>query len=80
MRLPLFCIVLLAHLHVATAEEMIPAKDRTVVLISIDGFPAWMWRDPTVPVPNLRRLAREGAVAGAMTVSNPSITLSLIHI
>ena len=74
MRLPLFCIVLLAHLHVATAEEMIPAKDRTVVLISIDGFPAWMWRDPTVPVPNLRRLAREGAVAGAMTVSNPSIT------
>ncbi|HET6407064.1 MAG TPA: ectonucleotide pyrophosphatase/phosphodiesterase [Chthoniobacteraceae bacterium] len=51
-----------------------PAKDRTVVLISIDGFPAWLWADPTLPVPNLRRLAREGAVADAMTVSNPSIT------
>src|SRR5688572_3608866 len=51
-----------------------PAKDRTVVLISIDGFPAWLWADPTLPIPNLRRLAREGAVADAMTVSNPSIT------
>lgn len=54
--------------------EPVPAKDRTVVLISIDGFPAWMWRDDTTPIPTLRRLAREGAVAEAMTVSNPSIT------
>jgi predicted AlkP superfamily pyrophosphatase or phosphodiesterase len=59
----------------ARAEETpIPAKDRTVILISIDGLPAWLWADPTLPVPNLRRLAREGAVAEAMTVSNPSIT------
>ncbi|HEV7404051.1 MAG TPA: alkaline phosphatase family protein [Chthoniobacteraceae bacterium] len=56
------------------AAEPIPAKDRTVVLISIDGFPQWMWRDPTLTIPTLRRLAREGAVAEAMTVSNPSIT------
>lgn len=52
----------------------VPAKDRTVILISIDGLPAWLWADPTLPVPNLRRLAREGAVAERMTVSNPSIT------
>lgn len=52
----------------------IPAKDRTVILISIDGLPAWMWADPTLPVPNLRRLAREGAVGERLTVSNPSIT------
>lgn len=51
-----------------------PAKDRTVLLVSIDGFPQWMWRDQTLMVPTLRRLAREGAVAEAMTVSNPSIT------
>lgn len=57
----------------ASAAE-IPAKDRTVILISIDGFPAWMWRDPALVVPNLRKLARDGAVADAMTVSNPSIT------
>ena len=54
--------------------EPLPAKDRTVVLITIDGFPAWMWKDPTLPVPTLRRLAKEGAVADAMTVVNPSIT------
>jgi len=45
-----------------------------VVLISIDGFPASLWRDESIPLPHLRRLAAEGAVADAMTVSNPSIT------
>jgi predicted AlkP superfamily pyrophosphatase or phosphodiesterase len=58
----------------AQAQGAIPAKDRVVVLISIDGFPAWLWRDPTLPVPALRKLAANGAVAEAMTVSNPSIT------
>jgi predicted AlkP superfamily pyrophosphatase or phosphodiesterase len=45
-----------------------------VILITIDGFPARFWHDESLPLPNLRRLAREGAVAEAMTVSNPSIT------
>lgn len=49
-------------------------KDHHVILISIDGFPAWMWNDPTLQVPNLRKLAAEGASTKAMTVSNPSIT------
>ena len=53
---------------------VIPAKERVVVLLSIDGFPSWIWRDPTLPTPILRRLAQSGAVAEAMTVSNPSIT------
>lgn len=52
----------------------LPAKERIVILFSIDGFPAWMWKDPALPMPNLQRLAREGAVAEGMTVSNPSIT------
>lgn len=67
-------VFLSAALIQAQDRGSIPAKDRTVVLISIDGTPAWLWADPTLPVPNLRRLAREGAVADAMTVSNPSIT------
>jgi predicted AlkP superfamily pyrophosphatase or phosphodiesterase len=54
--------------------EQIPAKERMVVLISIDGFPAWIWKDPTLVIPNLRKLAESGAQAEAMTVSNPSIT------
>ena len=49
-------------------------KDRHVVLISIDGFPAALWNDPALPAPNLRKLAAVGAQTKAMTVSNPSIT------
>jgi predicted AlkP superfamily pyrophosphatase or phosphodiesterase len=54
--------------------QAIPAKDRIVILITIDGFPAWIWNDRALVMPNLQRLAKEGASAGAMTVSNPSIT------
>lgn len=49
-------------------------KDQHVVLISLDGFPAWMWKDPSLAIPNLRKLAADGAQTEAMTVSNPSIT------
>lgn len=77
MLLPRFFIAALfitLSAHALRAQDPVPAKERTVVLISIDGMPAWLWADPTLPVPNLRRLAREGAVAEAMTVSNPSVT------
>ena len=63
--------ILLTCLPSARAE---PAKDRHVILISIDGFPAYLWNDPSLQVPNLRKLAAEGAAAKALTVSNPSIT------
>ena len=49
-------------------------KDRHVVLVTIDGFPASLWHDPALPIPTLRTLAADGASADAMTVSNPSIT------
>ncbi|RYD69623.1 MAG: alkaline phosphatase family protein, partial [Verrucomicrobiaceae bacterium] len=67
-------LALLLSLILPARAESIPARDRVVVLISIDGFPAWLWKDPSLPVPTLRRLAKEGASAEAMTVSNPSIT------
>jgi predicted AlkP superfamily pyrophosphatase or phosphodiesterase len=51
-----------------------PDKDHHVILISIDGFPAWLWNDESLMVPNLRKLAAEGASTKAMTVSNPSVT------
>lgn len=56
------------------AERAIPAKDRLVIVISLDGFPAWTFTDPTLPTPTLQRLARTGAVAEAMTTSNPTVT------
>jgi predicted AlkP superfamily pyrophosphatase or phosphodiesterase len=65
--------LILAAVTPAPAQS-VPAKDRIVILITIDGFPAWIWKDPTLVMPNLRRLAKEGASVGAMTVSNPSIT------
>jgi predicted AlkP superfamily pyrophosphatase or phosphodiesterase len=51
-----------------------PQKDSHVVMISLDGFPAWLFKDESLMIPNLRKLAADGAVAKAMTVSNPSIT------
>ncbi len=45
-----------------------------VIMISLDGFPADLWRRPDVAVPHLRQLAAAGVSADAMTVSNPSIT------
>ena len=52
------------------------AADRNahVVLVTLDGFPAYLFRDPSLPLPTLRRLAAEGVVADAMTIVNPAIT------
>jgi len=76
MKLLRACLALSLALVAApvSAAAPIPAKDRVVILITIDGFPAWLWHDPALPVPTLRKLAAEGAVADSMEVVNPSIT------
>ncbi|MDP4938659.1 MAG: ectonucleotide pyrophosphatase/phosphodiesterase [Verrucomicrobiales bacterium] len=61
-------------LSLPTLSRAEPAKDQHIILVSIDGFPAYLWHDPTLMVPNLRKLAAGGASAKALTVSNPSIT------
>lgn len=50
------------------------AKDRQVIVISIDGFPAYALNDPNVSVPTIKRLAEDGAVADSMLTVNPSVT------
>src|SRR3984885_15147700 len=45
-----------------------------VVVISLGGFPAYALDDPRLPVPTLRKLAREGAAAAAMKPINPTVT------
>ena len=45
-----------------------------VVLISIDGLAAFYWSDGEARLPNLRRLAERGAVAGSMETVFPSTT------
>ena len=52
----------------------VSAAANHVILITIDGFPAYLMNDPQAPIPTLRRMAREGAVAEGMKVSNPSVT------
>ena len=66
--------VTLPGLSLAQPSAGKDVKRPRVILISIDGFPAWIWKDPSLPAPNLRALAAAGASAEAMTVSNPSIT------
>lgn len=75
MRTLLFFILLLGVLAAPDSwAQNDQAKRPRVILISIDGFPAWIWKDPSLPAPNLRKLAAAGASTEAMTVSNPSIT------
>ncbi|MGI8741607.1 MAG: alkaline phosphatase family protein [Bryobacteraceae bacterium] len=53
----------------------ISAQQRHVVVISLDGYPAYALRDPHTPAPTLRGLIREGAWApGGMTPVNPTVT------
>lgn len=63
-----------APTHLRSAEARIPAKDRMVVVISLDGFPAWALEDPYLPIPTLRRLEKEGTFARRMTIVNPAYT------
>jgi predicted AlkP superfamily pyrophosphatase or phosphodiesterase len=50
------------------------AQNRSVVVISLDGFPAFSLNDPNVPLPNLRRLMKEGASTTGMEPVNPTVT------
>jgi predicted AlkP superfamily pyrophosphatase or phosphodiesterase len=73
--LALLCLVALTWTcTVALAASPGPRTDEHVILVTIDGFAARYWHDESLPLPNLRRLARAGSTADAMTVSNPSIT------
>ncbi len=49
------------------------ARPRALV-ISIDGFAAFYWRDPAARLPTLRRLTERGVVAAGMQTVFPSTT------
>src|SRR3954451_8589101 len=52
----------------------IPAKDRMVVVVSLDGFPAYDLDDPKLPAPTLRQLIKKGAWVKRMQPVNPTVT------
>lgn len=67
----IFTLVMVAGFLNAQAK---PQSHRTVVVISLDGFPAYALDDPRLPIPTLRKLAREGAAAASMLPINPTVT------
>jgi predicted AlkP superfamily pyrophosphatase or phosphodiesterase len=56
-----------------SAFAQVPARQRMVVVISLDGFPAYALDDPKLPIPTLRQLIRDG-VSTRMTTVNPTVT------
>ena len=71
LKLPLRGVLLTSLLCAATLAQPV---HRTVVVISLDGFPAYALQDPRTPVPTLRRLIAQGATARRMTTVNPTVT------
>jgi predicted AlkP superfamily pyrophosphatase or phosphodiesterase len=71
MKLAASLIIFFSFLRAAYAQ--VPAQQRMVVVISLDGFPAYALDDPKLPIPTLRQLIRDGASA-RMTTVNPTIT------
>jgi predicted AlkP superfamily pyrophosphatase or phosphodiesterase len=50
-----------------------PPKDRMVIVVSLDGLPAYALDDPKLPIPTLRHLMQTG-VSARMTPINPTVT------
>jgi predicted AlkP superfamily pyrophosphatase or phosphodiesterase len=60
---------------VLAAAGSLRAAERHVVMILIDGLPAYLLNDPQASLPVIRGLARDGVAADeGMRVSDPSIT------
>lgn len=68
-------VALLSGMLLSAATTFAVAADRHVVVISVDGLPAYMHDDPKASLPAMRRLRQQGVIAKrGMTVSNPSVT------
>ena len=72
MRRVLFLVFLAVSLTSNAATDA--ARDHHVIIITIDGFPAYLMDDPRASIPHLRKIASEGVVAEGLKVSNPSVT------
>jgi predicted AlkP superfamily pyrophosphatase or phosphodiesterase len=71
MKLLVTLATIIALLGPAFAQA--PAHQRMVLMISLDGFPAFALDDPKLPIPTLRHLIENG-VSARMTTVNPTIT------
>ncbi|MCC6589422.1 MAG: alkaline phosphatase family protein [Bryobacterales bacterium] len=71
MQLPIPAVLVF---FIFTALSALAQPSRHVVVISIDGFAAYALKDPTLPIPNIRRLIASGAVADSVQPVNPTVT------
>jgi len=67
-------VVLVFALWISPSHPTAASTNHHVILVTIDGLASFYLRDPQSPIPNLRKLAKEGAQAEALRVSNPSVT------
>ena len=71
----MFKVLAFATLFLAAFLDQVKGDERHVVMILIDGLPAYLLDDPHASLPVIRSLAHQGVTAqGGMTVSDPSIT------
>jgi len=66
--------LILVALGVSAFDHAKAQKKPIVVVISLDGFPAYALDDLRLPIPTLRRLSREGTIAASMRPVNPTVT------
>src|SRR5215217_5924484 len=67
-------LILVALFAVVLCLNAAALAEPHVIIITIDGFAAYNLKDKNAPIPTLRKLAEEGAVAEGMKVCNPSVT------
>ena len=68
------CVAALIVCGLLSPLAALPQHDRMVIVISLDGLPAYALDDPRLPIPTLRKLAREGSIASSMRPVNPTVT------
>lgn len=68
------CSIFLSFFAALPASAAPDGPAEHVVLITVDGLPAYLLDDPSAVLPNIRSIADRGAQAEGMTVSNPSVT------
>ena len=67
-------LMLAAVLCLGSATASRADTNHHVILITIDGLASYYLDDPKASLPNLRRLAAEGASASGLRVVNPAVT------
>jgi predicted AlkP superfamily pyrophosphatase or phosphodiesterase len=71
----ILCVLAIVGCHsTVPTPERHAASDRVVVMISVDGLAGYYLDDPKAQMPNIRKLAADGARASSMKAVVPTVT------